>query len=433
MNPPIRFFTIVARNYLAYAKVLGHSVLQHHPKSKFSVFIMDDVEHLCDAELAELGIEAIHPDQIKLPNYLHLVFKYNVTEACTAVKPFVFKHLLQSGCQKIIYMDPDTLSVRHQSELIDILDEFSIVVTPHTLNPVKDGTWPDDARRLIEGVFNLGFIAINNSIPAQEFIDWWAQRLTEYCIDAQEIGLFVDQKWVDLAPAHYPKFYILRHPGYNLAFWNLHERNLAQDSDGWYVNTPDLRVAFFHFSGISLSSQSPFTTHIRKNPLDKSSRLPTRNAHDAPEFARCMSEYRDKLIAAGAIKYKSLAYLYNYYDNGERISQRERRIFWGALNWQQYCLNPFATGKNTFWETCRKSGIRSVAEFKEPVEAQAIGDAYSWAFGVVRWVMRIIIVALGPERYTRFARYIREQFALHNHTFLVAAPNPSAKNPKDNK
>ena len=67
-------------------------------------------------------------------------------------------------------------------------------------------------------------------------------------IDVTE-GIFVDQKWINLFPCFSDDIRILRLPGCNMAYWNLHERKLSKSVDGWLVN--DLsRLMFFHFSNL---------------------------------------------------------------------------------------------------------------------------------------------------------------------------------------
>jgi glycosyltransferase involved in cell wall biosynthesis len=67
-------------------------------------------------------------------------------------------------------------------------------------------------------------------------------------------GMFTDQRWVDLLSAFLPKLVVLRDPGYNIAYWNLHERTIRRTDDGWRVTFSDgteCDLVFFHFSGFS--------------------------------------------------------------------------------------------------------------------------------------------------------------------------------------
>ena len=61
-------------------------------------------------------------------------------------------------------------------------------------------------------------------------------------------GMFTDQIWINFAPLLFEKVHILRHPGYNMAYWNLHERMLS-DSRTVVKNSESTQLIFFHFSG----------------------------------------------------------------------------------------------------------------------------------------------------------------------------------------
>ena len=58
--------------------------------------------------------------------------------------------------------------------------------------------------------------------------------------------MFTDQRWVDFAPSFFDHF-ILKDPTYNVAYWNLHERDLEWTDGRYLVNGQPL--TFFHFSG----------------------------------------------------------------------------------------------------------------------------------------------------------------------------------------
>ena len=42
-------------------------------------------------------------------------------------------------------------------------------------------------------------------------------------------GLFVDQRWVDLVPALFDDYVVMKRAGLNVAYWNLHERSIELD------------------------------------------------------------------------------------------------------------------------------------------------------------------------------------------------------------
>ena len=66
-------------------------------------------------------------------------------------------------------------------------------------------------------------------------------------------NIYVDQRWLDLLVPSCDAIAVLRDPGLNVAYWNLHERKLEVDhKNAWTVN--DHPVKFFHFSGFDRNS-----------------------------------------------------------------------------------------------------------------------------------------------------------------------------------
>lgn len=114
--------------------------------------------------------------------------------------------------------------------------------------PTPDWKTPSEQDHLNTGIFNLGFIGLRNDDTARRFVAWWQQRLTYECrIDLCE-GLFVDQHWVNFAPIYFDNVLIEKHTGYNVAYWNIHERQLSQRDGQWFVNDAE-PLYFFHYSG----------------------------------------------------------------------------------------------------------------------------------------------------------------------------------------
>ena len=47
--------------------------------------------------------------------------------------------------------------------------------------------------------------------------------------------MFTDQRWADFVPCFF-EHHILKDPGYNVAYWNLHARRLTADGGGYVVD-----------------------------------------------------------------------------------------------------------------------------------------------------------------------------------------------------
>ncbi len=247
-------FTICACNYLAQARTLGDSLLQHNPGYRLVIFLIDRLpESLRDVDL---GYETVEVKDIGVNNYVDMVANYDVTELSTAVKPFCFSYLFhQHDVDSIVYFDPDILVFGGLDAMEEMLLEKDIVLTPHITSPIYDGHSPSEQGILNAGLYNLGFIALKRSQQAFDFLRWWSFRLTDQCRIDFCNGIFVDQLWVNFVPLFHENVGILRHPGYNMAYWNLHERRIGKDN---LVNER-YELVFFHYSGYG------FDTRISKH------------------------------------------------------------------------------------------------------------------------------------------------------------------------
>ncbi len=77
----------------------------------------------------------------------------------------------------------------------------------------------------MSGSYNLGFVALRATEVSRRMLRWWQERLYDKCLVRISEALFVDQKWMDLAPGLFKDVLVLNHPGYNAAYWNLHGRD----------------------------------------------------------------------------------------------------------------------------------------------------------------------------------------------------------------
>lgn len=315
LTPATRLFTIVARNYLAYARVLAASLARHNPQARLTVVILDDAEHLTPREPA---FDLVHADDLPFDppsDFATMAATYDVTELATAIKPWVFEHLFARGAEVAIYLDPDIEVFGSLGALEPLARAHGIVLTPHVTEPLpQDGKRPDERDLLLAGIYNLGFLALS-AAASRTFVPWWRDRLRRNCISDPAQGLFVDQRWVDFAPALFEP-YILKDPGYNVAYWNLPHRTLARDGELLAAGGRPLR--FFHFSGFS-----PRTPHLLSKHQHASLRI---RLSDSPLLAELCARYAAALEEAGFAESSSIPYGFTTTAGGLTLDARMRRV-----------------------------------------------------------------------------------------------------------
>ncbi len=249
--------TIVSPNYLSFARTLAASYVAQHPDQRFFVLVVADLR-----DPHPFGIDPSFTPvllaEIGLKNLRSLAMRYDILELNTNVKPTFMKHLLDTyGLDALVYLDPDIFVYGPLDPVFDALASgASAVLTPHMTRPVFDGKSPSEQDLLYNGTYNLGFIAVGRTDEARRLLDWWEERCLKLGFSEGRTGLFVDQKWMNLAPGLFERIVVSRDPGLNMAYWNLHERMLVESAAGPKVRRDTespVPLRFFHFSGLSSS------------------------------------------------------------------------------------------------------------------------------------------------------------------------------------
>lgn len=322
--------TIISKNYLSYARVFAESFLKHNSGYDVHVLLVDRVEGYFDPEKEKFILTEI--EQLDIDDLPSFCFKYNVTELNTAAKPFFIDYLFRKYLyKKVIYFDPDILVMNSLDELFNILDEYNVVLTPHITSPINDSEKHiNEIDILMAGTYNLGFIGLSNYEHVKNFLSWWKDRLYKYCFSAPSQGLFVDQKWIDLLPGMIDSIFILRHPGYNVAYWNLHERKIIYKNGVFKSNGE--HIYFFHFSGFVF------------NNLDCISKYQNRySLNEFPDLRVLFEKYKDLLVQKEDLNVKDWPYAFGRFDNGVKIHDVIRQLYNGLREQGENFGNPFIT------------------------------------------------------------------------------------------
>jgi glycosyltransferase involved in cell wall biosynthesis len=305
--------TIIAKNYLAHARVFARSFTEHHPEGRVWTLIVDDFSGHIDP--AQEPFEVLTPDDIGCDAFTEMAMRYTVLELSTAVKPWLLRHLMQETAKPITYLDPDIKIYGSLQTLDDLAAKHGLALIPHNLEPIPaDGRKPSQVDIMIAGVYNLGYASMAPGEEIDELLDWWSDRLRRDCRVDPVWGYFVDQRWFDLVPGFLSDLAIVREPEYNVAYWNLHSRKLGHNGRSYVVDGRPL--AFFHFSGFDPAHPLVLSRH--QNRIDVVS---------DPILERLLADYASEVMAEGHASSSKWPYTYGALADGLMLDQTARALF----------------------------------------------------------------------------------------------------------
>ena len=322
-STPLAYCTIVSESYLPKAMVLIESIRRIEPSRPIEVLLFD-LENADSVEPIE-GVTIRGWEYLGLPrrDYLQMSTYYDVYELATAIKPLLFRRLL-GEYGGVVFLDPDITLYSPLAELPDLLAEHSVVLVPHVVMPKP---WHDVVGEIVlrYGMWQLGFGAFGPGSEA--LLDWWWERNRRYCVAQPSRGYWCDQRWMDVAGILFsPIVHCLRHPGYDVGYWNLHERPLRIAPGGDIIVGPDGEpLRFYHFSGYwpgnSDSWAGSFAGRLGR-PVDEETKKALR---------RLYADYEAALGSATARRTAPRGYHFAATAEGRQISPVERRVYREAI------------------------------------------------------------------------------------------------------
>lgn len=282
------FCTIVTRSHLPYARALAESLRTGGNGEQLLVLVADSdgaddaIEGCIRLSLAELN---------PAPPAGMTVY-FDGFELCNALKPFLVAHALRTGAQQVIYLDADIFCTGSFARIWSG-PPAALQLTPHHLQPPSPAlSYIRESEVADMGFLNGGFARWQAGAATDAILGWMMERFPVQGFCDRSHGMFVDQKLLPLLLAYFPDdVAILRDPGLNVAFWNLHERAVA------VVNgvpmTAGSPVVFFHMSGFRLSEPEAACAYLPKA---------TNQAilAAAPWFRQVLAQYRALLLRHGA-------------------------------------------------------------------------------------------------------------------------------------
>ncbi|TAF52113.1 MAG: hypothetical protein EAZ62_06170, partial [Sphingobacteriia bacterium] len=197
-----------------------------------------------------------------LPHFAEMAQQYSVLELNCAVKVLAGQHFLQEAhLDHLFYLDSDIYVWHDLIDVVSFLQTNDWVMTPHFTHPYPaDDCLPNERVTLRSGLYNAGFFATKPGENARAIFNWWAGHMRNECYYDFAEGMGVDQNWLNLLPILFSGVKVWEDPGANLAYWNLHERNLSFVHKSYWVNET-FRLRFAHISGYSFDQAQSISRH----------------------------------------------------------------------------------------------------------------------------------------------------------------------------
>ena len=374
------------------------SALDHEPDATLIILLVDEKRNV---SLHDERIQIVWAEDLDFPDYLKCAFKYNIIELNTALKPFTTLRLLETF-SRVIYLDPDVCVYAPLSPVHEALADHSAVLTPHALSPYIGNGRPADQDLLRFGAFNLGFFAFKADNRSRALLRWWDGQCRSNCFYEPQIGLGVDQKWMDLASSFFEGVHILRDLGLNVAFWNLHERKLSKINDIWHVND-HIPLRFIHFSS--------FITDDHSSIAAKQTRYEPGSRPDFASAAQTYRAYLEKSTSLAALGH--LDYGYSHFKNGAPISATLRRFY--AISKHPAITSvedPF--NSESVHEYAKVNGLLTQDKATASPTLFKAQSGYSKQQTVIRLVFRGVLKVIGPDKYFLLLRYLANYSSIFN-------------------
>lgn len=402
-------FTIVAKNYIGLAKILRKSFVHHNPEVDFQIIVADEYEEQDDVIVANKVVN------ISAEKWREMSFKYDITEFCTAIKPFSFDYFFNAeGYEKVIYLDPDIFLFGSFADIFETLDSYSFYLIPHLTLP--DDSYEGERVYLQSGIYNLGFIGMRKSSNSQRFVTWWEHKLYDYCFDDLISYTFTDQKWANYIPSFYPHdVFISTHLGMNVAPWNYHERTFYKeegkifvksrlDSDG--IAAP---LLFVHYSGFNYKGL--LTGSVVRN------RRGGYEQYDDLHVIICEYEQALKSYSDLFLQYIDLPYSYGAFSNGAKIDKFHRRLYRKLVQNGKDIGNPFDSNNELFFVKISKLGMIT----KETVNRMDIEDVggIGGKIRILCSLMKIVYKVVGYKRYIQLLKFMKYFSRSESQAFLL--------------
>ncbi|MBV9783952.1 MAG: glycosyltransferase [Acidisphaera sp.] len=301
---------IASRNYLPYAHVTMTSFRRFHADIPVFLLLVDGVEE--DRLLVDDCTTVLLAD-IDIPNAGWHTAKYDASQLSNAAKP-AFLSYLSRFASRALYLDADVAVFAPCDELIAKTYEFDLVLLPHTMAPFPrpEQLWahPNNGDIFNAGLLNAGVFGIDLK-RCSRFLEFWSAANFAVGAFYGPAGGQTDQQYLNWAIVLQERVHVLRDPAYNVAYWNLHERDVR------HIRSPLPKIqvnngplVLFHFSGFDIHNTMKLSKHDNRYSV-----------YTLPSIAWLLGWYRKAVLTGPHSRFLATPYRLDSLANGFRLSE----------------------------------------------------------------------------------------------------------------
>ncbi|MDP4286104.1 MAG: methyltransferase domain-containing protein [Bacteroidota bacterium] len=252
------FCTIITSDYIHYALAL-HKSLSDFGKDVKLYILMSDGKEIVSTKIEEKypRIFILYSEDLCRSgigkNIYDKYYDEDISAFRWSMKPVLINYLLDvKDYQKVIYLDADIYFYNDYNFLLDELDIYGVLLTPHWRSRDPNTDLINFRSLYKEGIFNGGFIGVNKK--GKNAMDWFARVCEFICINDPSQFMYYDQLHLNMLPVYFDNVGIIKHKGCNVANWNMVEckRSKAMDNQAVLIAN-EFSIVFIHFSKATIT------------------------------------------------------------------------------------------------------------------------------------------------------------------------------------
>jgi len=249
----IQVAAIARGNDVAAARVLARTLRAHHPDWPLAVLVLPALRP--PLRPGEEPFELVVPRDLAVHDVDRLTTATPVEPLLALMRALLVEHLLDRGAERVLLLGADAEVHAPLDDLEALLADHAAVLVPRVGRLPEDGRRPDGHDLIEAGEIDDGLVAVRGDAAGRAVAAWWAERTREAAEAAGRLRTGADEvppaarfgasPLAAARPVFGDALALLEDPGWNVSYWNLHERPLASGPEGLTAAGRPLRVLRF--------------------------------------------------------------------------------------------------------------------------------------------------------------------------------------------